>query len=114
MKVEIDNKLFGAIVTGVSVVFGAYMYIDNMYVDDNELALSQMEEVAVNESKHDDLQTRVLMSESTRYAQITKYYGDVSKERALTTAEEARRQLAEREQCRIRNILADTETGLCD
>jgi len=53
------------------------------------------------------LNNRLLMSESTRYAQIAKYYRDEMKERELTKAEQSRLELVEREQCRIRTIISE-------
>lgn len=103
MKLEIDNKLFGAIVTGVSAVFGAYIYLNSIHIEDHELV-----------AETDRVYDRLLMSDSTRYAQISKYYYDVQKERPLTVAEESRLKLAEREQCRIRNILSGQELESCD
>jgi hypothetical protein len=47
------------------------------------------------------------MSESTRYAQIAKYYRDEMQVRSLSEAEKARLDLVEREQCRLRNELVD-------
>jgi len=114
MNIQIDNKLFGVIVTAVSVVFGAYMYLDNLHIDENELELDQMEQDAVVEALEDDITTRMLMSQSTRYAEIAKYYGDVQRERSLTKAEELRLKNVEDEQCRIRNIISKHNVESCD
>lgn len=103
MKLEIDNKIFGVIVTIVSAIFGAYIYLNSIHIENHELA-----------AESDRVYDRLLMSDSTRYAQIAKYYYDVQKERPLTKAEESRLRLAEREQCRIRNILSGQEVESCD
>ena len=71
----------------VSLVFGAFLFLE-----------------ARHQSK-EDAYRRLLMSESTRYAQIAKHYADVQRERKLTQAELERLDLVEREQDRIHKIL---------
>ena len=52
---------------------------------------------------------RGLMSESTRYAQIVKYYSDLKDIRPLNEAEAKRLDLVQREQDRIHKILTAHE-----
>jgi hypothetical protein len=85
-----------------------------MYIDNKELALDQSPQNRQVESVEEDLRTRILMSESTRYAQVAKYYRDEMKTRPLSVAEYARLELVEREQCRIRNELVESNAETCD
>lgn len=50
---------------------------------------------------------RMMVSDTTRYAQIIKYYVDVQKERPLTKPESLRLDLAQRELERIHAILVE-------
>jgi hypothetical protein len=88
-------------------VFASYDYIDSTYIDPNELKLNQDPQDQALESAEESLNTRIIMSESTRYAQIAKYYRDEMQVRSLSEAEKARLDLVEREQCRLRNELVD-------
>lgn len=106
-QIEFDDKIIKFAVWAIGVVFTAYLAIDSWYIDSTELELDQAEQASAYESIEEDLQTRILMSESTRYAQVAKYYRDELKKRSLTEAEQARLDLVEREQCRIRNELVD-------
>lgn len=54
---------------------------------------------------------KLLMADSTRYAEITKYYMDLQKERPLTPAEQARLDLVTTQQARIREVLLDLTGG---
>jgi len=105
--VEFDDRIPKFAVWAIGVVFTAYFAIDSLYIDPTELSVDQAEQKAAYEAIGEDLQTRILMSESTRYAQVAKYYRDELQKRALTEAEQARLDLVEREQCRIRNELVD-------
>lgn len=108
--VEFDDKHLKTIALVfclIASVFGAYEYIDSMYIDPNELKLNQDPQDQALESAQESLNTRIIMSESTRYAQIAKYYRDEMQVRSLSEAEKARLDLVEREQCRLRNELVD-------
>ena len=108
--VEFDDKHLKtvALVFGlIGSVFTAYFVIDDMYIDTNELKLEQQPQDEALESAEESINTRILMSESTRYAQIAKYYRDEMEVRSLSEAEKARLDLVEREQCRLRNELID-------
>lgn len=106
-QIEFDDKIIKFAVWAIGVVFTAYLAIDSWYIDSTELQLSQGQQEEAYESIEEDLQTRILMSESTRYAQVANYYRNEMQTRALTEAEQARLDLVEREQCRIRNELVD-------
>lgn len=108
--VEFDDKHLKtvALVFGlIGSVFTAYFVIDGIYIDNKELQLEQQPQDQALESAEESLNTRIIMSESTRYAQIAKYYRDEMQVRSLSDAEKARLDLVEREQCRLRNELVD-------
>lgn len=116
-QVEFDDKhlkLTALIFSLIGSVFAGYMFLSAEFIDPKELAISQQPQDVAQEAIEEDLATRIRMSESTRYAQVAKYYRDEMKERDLTTAEWARLELVEREQCRIRNELAESESEVCD
>jgi hypothetical protein len=96
MQIEVSNKLITLVVTIVSAAFGVYLFFNSIYIENHEM---EVEKTTLN--------NRLLMSESTRYAQIAKYYRDEMKERELTAAEQSRLELVEREQCRIRTIISE-------
>jgi len=112
--IEFEDKTIRTWVFLVGAVFSAWMFIDAMYIDDNELALDQSPQNRQVESVEEDFRTRILMSESTRYAQVAKYYRDEMKARELSVAEQARLDLVEREQCRIRNELVQSNAETCN
>ena len=95
MQLEVSNKVLTLIVTIITATFGVYLFFNSIYIENHEM---EVEKTTFN--------NRLLMSESTRYAQIAKYYRDEMKERELTAAEQSRLELVEREQCRIRNIIS--------
>lgn len=103
MKIEVDNKVFGLVVGAITVTFGAFFTMNGLHIENHEM---QAERVSLEQA--------ILMSESTRYAEIAQYYRQESEERPLTEAEWARLELVERQQCRIRNTLSKTIKELCD
>lgn len=103
MKIEIDNKIAGMVTGAISLAFGVFFYMNSIHIENHE-----MEAVDI------DFHTRLLMSESTRYAEIAKYYREEMQNRALTEAEWARLELVERQQCRIRKQMKKSSTELCD
>lgn len=103
MKVEIDNKIAGMVTGAISVAFAVFFYMNSIHIENHE-----MEAVDV------DFHTRILMAESTRYAEIAKYYREEMQNRPLTEAEWARLELVERQQCRIRKQIKKSSTELCD
>jgi len=116
-QVEFDDKHLKATVLVFSLigsVFAGYMFLSTEFIDNTELEVSQQPQNVAQKNLEEDLTTRIRMSESTRYAQVAKYYRDEMKERDLTSAEWARLELVEREQCRIRNQLAESESEICD
>lgn len=113
-KIEFEDKTIRTWIFLIGAAFSAWLFLDTLYIDDNELALQQAPQDAAVESVEEDLRTRILMSESTRYAQVAKYYRDEMKTRGLSDAEQARLDLVEREQCRIRNELVESPTEICN
>jgi len=100
MKIEIDDTVgrwVGSIVTVCSIVFAVFFFLDTRHVSH--------EEAMIADSK---LRQRILMSDSTRYAEIAQYYQDVEKERELTKAEQARKTLVEEQQKRTIQTLLDS------
>jgi len=115
-SIEIDDKTLtttGTLLGLVGSVFAAYLFLSSEFIDENELKISQAPQDEIQEKTKTNLNTRIIMSESTRYAQIAKYYRDEMQERDLTKAEKARLELVEREQCRLRNELSGTTSEIC-
>lgn len=102
MQIEISDKLLKIVAGAVSTAFAVYLFFNSIYIENHEM-----------EAEKSTLTNRLLMSESTRYAQIAKYYRDEMKERDLTKAEQARLKLVEKEQCRIRNIISEN-SEICE
>lgn len=103
MKIEIEDNKIKFAAWAVSAAFALYFAANSFYIENHEMA-----------AKEEDFNTRVLMAESTRYAEIAYHYRNELKTRELTEAEWARLELVEIQQCRIRNILADKDPELCD
>jgi len=103
MKIEVDNKIFAIVTGAITSAFAVFFYMNSIHIENHEM-----------EEADKDFRTRVLMSESTRYAEIAKYYRDEMQSRDLTEAEWARLELVEKQQCRIRNIVADSNPELCE
>ena len=100
MNINIDDNVgrwIGSIVTVCSVIFAVFLFLDARHVDHQE--------AMVNDSK---VRQRILVSESTRYAEVYKYYVDLQKERPLTQAEQLRMNLVEQEQKRITETLLES------
>jgi len=96
MQIEVGGKFIGLVISIITAAFGVYLFFNSIYIENHEM---EVEKTTLN--------NRLLMSESTRYAQIAKYYRDEMKERELTKAEQSRLELVEREQCRIRTIISE-------
>lgn len=105
MKLEIDtsSKTIKFAAWAIGAAFTAYFAANALYIENHEMEKTDRE-----------FRTKVLMSESTRYAEVATYYRNEMKSRDLTEAEWARLELVEKQQCRIRNTLADKELELCD
>ena len=95
-QLEFDDTIPKFVVWAVGLCFTIYFAANALYIENHEM-----------ETEKASMSQRILMSESTRYAQIAKYYRDEMQVRGLSEAEKARLQLVEREQCRIRNELVD-------
>ena len=80
----------GGILAIIGAVFTAYLYLDRIHINTYEA-----EQAALKAHQ------RILMSESTRYAEVAKYYHDLQKERDLTLAEMERLRLVQKQQERI-------------
>lgn len=107
MQINIDDsvgKWVGSIVTVCSVIFAVFIFMDerHLHQHDKELVESKIEQ---SDSK---VRQRILMSESTRYAEVQKYYYELKQERDLTLAEMQRLRLVEEQQRRIEDILLGT------
>ena len=96
VQIEVGGKFISLVIRIITAAFGVYLFFNSIYIENHEM---EVEKTTLN--------NRLLMSESTRYAQIAKYYRDEMKERELTSAEQDRLELVEREQCRIRNIISE-------
>lgn len=97
MQIEIDDsvvKLIGIVTGIISSAFAVFFLMNALHVENHELELTDSQ-----------IRQRILISESTRYGEIVKYYQDLSKERDLTLAEMERLRLVEKQQCRISNTL---------
>ncbi len=79
-------------ITGlVAAVFGAFLFLDDRHAHEHELAEAKEQEYR-----------RMLMSQSTRYAEIEKYYVDEMRQgNPLSEAQKARLELVQRQQIRI-------------
>jgi hypothetical protein len=111
MKFEVEDKIVkvvGAITAVGSMVVGALLFMDSRHEPAGIVAASQyrlQEEIVDTDSK---IRQRILMSESTRYAEIAKYYYELQQERPLTLAELERLRLVEKQQERITETLLGT------
>ena len=103
MHIEIKDQHLKFTAWAIGIAFSLYFAANSLYIENHEM-----------DAEKTDFNTKVLMSESTRYAEIAKYYRDEMKLRELTEAEWARLELVEKQQCRIRNTLAKTDPELCD
>lgn len=108
MKFEVENSLavkwIASISAACTVVFLAFLFLDERHLHDHDKV-----EVTTKMDKNDSLvRQRILMSESTRYAEIAKYYYELKAERPLTLAELNRLRLVEAQQRRIEETLLGT------
>lgn len=105
-----------AVLTLFGLIFAGYLFLDDEMVNEDdesrfqqevakEIALlhSKIEESAIHAEAEAIRQAKI--SDSTRAAQIIKYYIDVQKERALFPSEQARLDLMIREQQRLTEAL---------
>jgi hypothetical protein len=80
-----------------AAAFSAFLFMDTRHVHNPDLVHSEAE-----------TSRRIMMSESTRYAEIAKYYSDRMQEGVkLTESERARLDLAQRQQIRIHKALSE-------
>lgn len=108
MKIEIENsivlKWIASIASVCTVVFTAFLFLDARHLHDHDKI-----EVHSKIEQNDSLvRQRILMSESTRYAEIQKYYYELKAERPLTLAELNRLRLVEAQQKRLEETLLGT------
>ena len=81
----------------IAIAFAAFFFLDNRHAHNEDVDYSAIE-----------MQRRILMSESTRYAEVAKYYSDKLKAGdSLTPAELARFELVEKQQERIREMFVE-------
>ena len=92
-KVSIDLlKYFGAF---TAICFAIFFFMDERHAHPSSV-----------EASNADLNQRILMAESTRYAEVANYYSNKMREgETLTKAEESRLDLVQRQQERISGIL---------
>lgn len=102
-KIEFEDSTMKFAVWAIGVAFTAYFAANELYIENHEMQIERK-----------DFSTKVLMAESTRYAEVANYYRNEMKSRDLTEAEWARLELVETQQCRIRNTLADKDPELCE
>lgn len=93
---KVPVSMFSA---AMAVVFAAFLFLDDRH--------SHPEDVAQTE---DSLNNRLLMAESTRYAEVEKYYTDrLRAGEKLSQAELDRLDLVQRQQHRIAEIVRGAE-----
>ncbi len=86
-----------AVVGGAAVGFTAWEYAKYAHRDEVQASMSLLDA---------ELRERILMAESTRYAEVAKYYTDKLQEgEALSEAEQARLELVQQQQQRIHETL---------
>ncbi len=105
---KIDAKTAAAVVMGC---FALYFFIDGRYAEERALAAAKLEfQEDIVEARTDMLE-RILMSDSTRYAEIEKYYTDELQEgHDLSEAQKTRLALVQKQQIRIGDaIKGDTQ-----
>lgn len=99
-------KFIGSILGIIGICFSAFFYLNDLHVDETELELAQLKErLAIQEAVNANILQEIRYSESTRYAEIMKYYNDESKTRGLSDAEQARVNLVEKQLERIERQL---------
>lgn len=110
--IEFEDKTIRLLVFVIGAVFSAYFVLDAMFIDQTELQLDQQpQSVAIEEVQEsqttaiNDLQEKMLMAESRRYAEVSEHYRRESQSRALTSAEKFRYNLVTRGQCRTDAIV---------
>ena len=99
LKLEKLTLPIGAVAGVVTVCFTVFLFLDTRH--------THPEDIAASEST---LNNRLLMAESTRYAEIEKYYVDRLKQgEKLSQAELDRLDLVQRQQHRIAEIIRGGE-----
>lgn len=89
------KDLISAVVSAVSIAFAVFFFMDNRHAHSPDLV---EQEAKFNRN--------LLMEQSTRYAEIEKYYTDELKSgETLTEAQLERLDLVQRQQTRIAEIL---------
>lgn len=101
-QIEFDDRIPKFVVWAVGICFTVYFAANALYIENHEMKMAE-----------EDFITQLKLSESTRYAEVAKYYNDEAKSRSLTEAEEARLDLVEEAQCRIRQQLKGEPTEVC-
>ena len=99
MTVEAPIKTILALIVILSSAFGTFFVLDDRHAQKEELTRAEAEMTS-------ELVQRVMMSESTRYAEIAVYYTDKMRDgEILTPAEESRLELVQGQQQRINETL---------
>ncbi len=111
-----DPKDFAvAVVAASGVVFSTFLFLDERHAHYEDMSREKQERAQADAKANAEriameaaLRERILMSESTRYAEVQKFYDD--KELAgmeLDKAEKIRQQLVKRQQERIGETLKE-------
>ena len=100
MSLDRAIAISGGMLGILAVCFGAFFTLDGRHAHQHDVSEDQLHQDT-------ELLNRILMSESTRYAEIEKFYTDVMLEGGtLTQAQKDRLDLVQRQQKRIHDILA--------
>lgn len=79
----------------IAVCFAVFFFLDDRHAHEDDMVQANV-----------DMQQRVLMSDSTRYAEVNKHYTDRLKDgETLTKAELSRLELVQKQQERINKTL---------
>ena len=86
-----------SLAAAISLAFAVFFFMDNRHAHIEDVSHTDVE-----------LRERILMSESTRYAEIAKFYSDKQLDgEVLTDAERARLELVQKQQVRISETLKE-------
>jgi len=98
-ELKITPALIKMTAGAIATVFMVFLFMDSRHSHPDDLECSSA-----------DTNQRILMSDSTRYAEINKYYTDKLKGgETLSKAETSRLELVQRQQQRINEILVGKE-----
>ena len=96
LDMEKTIGIVGSLLGVVATILLAFVYLEKIHIDVGEMAAQNLR-----------LQQHILYTESTRYAEVAKYYYDLRLERELTPAEETRLSLVEGQLERVSQEMKD-------